>query len=75
MSKRKDKVEVVSEIEKRIAYHKEKISKLELKKEAVLNPPPRKKRVSMQSVISQAKANGMTIEQVAKKLGIGIEEN
>ena len=74
MAKRKDKVEVISEIERKIVYHKDRIAKLEMKKEEIQNPTTNEQRAYVNNVISQAKANGLTVEQIAEKLGINTEK-
>jgi electron transfer flavoprotein alpha/beta subunit len=63
----------VAEIDAKIAAHKSNIATLEAKKEAILNPKARAKRVTIKTVIDQAKADGMSPEDIAKKLGIKIE--
>ena len=70
---RRTKEEIVSDIEKKISYHKEKIAYLEAKKERVLNPTPRKKSLTFKKVLDYAKSEGLTVEDVAEKLGINIE--
>lgn len=70
---RRTREEIVADIDKKISYHKEKITALELKKENVLNPKPRKKTLTMKSILNFAKSEGMTLEQVAEKLGVDIE--
>jgi hypothetical protein len=63
----------VAEIDAKIAAHKSNIATLEAKKEAILNPKSRAKRVTIKTVIDKAKADGMSPEDIAKKLGIKIE--
>jgi esterase/lipase len=63
----------VAEIDAKIAAHKSNIATLEAKKEAILNPKARAKRVTIKTVIDQAKADGMSPEDIAKKLGIKVE--
>jgi hypothetical protein len=63
----------VAEIDAKIAAHKSNIATLEAKKEAILNPKARAKRVTIKTVIDEAKADGMSPEDIAKKLGIKIE--
>jgi phage gp16-like protein len=60
----------VAEIDAKIAAHKSNIATLEAKKEAILNPKSRAKRVTIKTVIDKAKADGMSPEDIAKKLGI-----
>ena len=56
----------------KIAHHKAAIEKLEVKKEATLNPKARTstRKKGMKSVIDKAKEMGMTPEEIAEKLGI-----
>lgn len=70
---RRTKEEIVAEIDAKITYHKERIISLEEKKERVLNPKTRKKSLTMKKVLDFAKAEGMTAEELADKLGIKIE--
>ena len=70
---RRSKEELLSEIDKKIAYHKEQITKLEEKKERMINPPPRKKTISSKKIIDLAKANGFSLEEIAEKLNIDIK--
>lgn len=72
---RRTKEEIVAEIDAKIAYHKERIISLEDKKERVLNPKTRKKSLTIKKVLDFAKAEGMTAEDLAKKLGLEIENN
>ena len=74
MEKKKVKrsaTERIAEIDKRIKDHEDAIQKLRDKKEAVLNPKPRKRPASVRSVIEAAKAQGMGAEEILKKLGLG----
>jgi len=72
---RRSKEEIVAEIDAKIAYHKERISSLEEKKERTLNPKTRKKVLTIKKVIDFAKSEGMTPEELARKLGLEIENN
>lgn len=71
---RRTKEEIVAEIDSKINHHKECIATLEAKKQAVLNPKPRKKVNTMKNVLDKAKANGMKPEEVAKLLGISLDD-
>ncbi|HIS68774.1 MAG TPA: hypothetical protein IAA58_05340 [Candidatus Gallacutalibacter stercoravium] len=62
--------ERIAEIEKKIDYHQNAIAKLEKKKEFILAPKKRRGRVGLASVIKAAKENGMSVQEVAEKLGI-----
>ena len=70
---RRTREEIVSDIDKKISYHKEKIVALELKKENVLNPKTRKKSLTVKRVLEIAKSEGMTPEDIAERLGLNIE--
>lgn len=70
---RRSKEELLSEIDKKIASYKERITKLEEKKQRMINPPPRKKTVSSKKIIDLAKANGLSLEEIAEKLNIDIK--
>lgn len=70
---RRTKEELVAEVEKKINYHKECIVALEEKKERILNPKTRKKTLTVKRILDYAKSEGMTLEQVAEKLGVNIE--
>jgi hypothetical protein len=60
----------IAELDTKIAKYKELIVGLEAKKEAILNPPLRAKRLTAKTVIDAAKESGMSPEEIAKKLGI-----
>lgn len=66
--------ERVAEIDTKIASHKLVISKLEEKKNAILNPKSKAKKSTIKNILSQAKANGMSADEIAKKLGIEINQ-
>lgn len=68
---RRSESERIAEIDKRIKDHEDAIQKLRDKKEAVLNPKPRKRPASIRSAIEAAKAQGMSAEDILKKLGLG----
>ena len=70
---RRSKEELLSEIDKNISSYKERITKLEEKKQRMISPPPRKKIVSSKKIIEAAKANGLSIEEIAAKLNVDIE--
>lgn len=70
---RRSKEELVADVDKKLAYYKERISKLEEKKERLLNPPVRKKSLTSKKIIEAAKANGLSIEEIAAKLNVDIE--
>lgn len=71
--KTRTKEERLEEIEKKIDGHKKAIATLEAKKEAILNPKPRTRKVkSVGAIIAKAKEAGLTPEEIAKKLGVEI---
>ena len=70
---RRSKEELIADVDKKLAYYKERIAILEEKKERLLNPPVRKKSLTSKKIIDAAKANGLTIEEIASKLNIDIE--
>ena len=71
--KTRTKEERIAEIDKKIESHKKSIETLEAKKEAILNPKPRTRKIkSVNSVIAKAKEAGLTPEEIAKKLGLEI---
>ena len=76
MAERKirSKDERIAEIDSKIAYHKQCIQVLEQKKDGILNPKTRTRKVkSVNRVIAMAKESGLTVEEIAKKLGITLE--
>ena len=62
--------ERTNDIDRRIQEHKDAIAKLSEKKEAMLNPQPRKRAPSIRSAIEAAKAQGLSPEEIFKKLGL-----
>ena len=61
----------VAEIDEKIAAHKDAIKKLEQRKNEILNPKPRlSKSQKVKIVIDKAKDSGMSVEEIAEKLGI-----
>ncbi len=70
--KRRTKEERIAEIDVKIEAHKKNIATLEERKEAILNPKPRKAPLSMNTIIKRAKEKGYTAEDIAKKLDINI---
>lgn len=55
---------------KRIESNQKKINELNTKKNNILNPQPRKRKITASVIISKAKEAGMTEEEIAAKLGI-----
>lgn len=71
--KTRTKEERLAEIEKKIEGHKRAITTLETRKEAILNPKPRTRKVkSVGAIIAKAKEAGLTPEEIAAKLGVEI---
>ena len=69
---RRSKEELIADVDKKISYYKERITKLEEKKERLLNPPVRKKTLTSKKIIDAAKANGLSIEEIAAKLNVSL---
>ena len=66
--------ERIKEVEDKIAYHKDCISKLEKKKENIINPRSRaSKAARFKLMMAKAKEAGMTDEEIAKRLGIALD--
>ena len=64
----------VAEIDEKIAAHKDAIKKLEQRKNEILNPKPRlSKAQKVKIVIDKAKDSGMSVEEIAEKLGVTFE--
>ena len=68
--------ERIAELERKIETLKGQIAKHEAKIEAIRNPKPRtgRRRSAIKAVLEKAKESGMTPEEIAKKLGIKIED-
>ena len=65
------KEQIISEFDSKIAYHEKCIASLKVKKEEVLNPPFTPKQ-QLKSIMAKAEEQGITPEQIAKKLGINL---
>lgn len=64
----------VAEIDEKIAAHKDAIKKLEQRKNEILNPKPRlSKAQKVKLVIDKAKDSGMSVDEIAEKLGVTFE--
>ena len=63
------KEQIIAEFDSKIAYHEKCIASLKAKKEEVLNPPVTPKQ-QLKAVLAKAEEQGITPEQIAKKLGI-----
>lgn len=60
----------IDSLKQRIAADQIKITDLEKKKENILNPQPRKRKVTATAIINKAKEAGLTDAEIAAKLGI-----
>lgn len=70
---RRTSEERVAEIDEKIQAARNNIAKLEAKKSAILNPRPRlTKAGKIKLIMEQAKASGMSAEEIAAKLGISL---
>jgi len=72
---RRSPEELAAEIDSKIAAHKEAIKKLEQRKAEVLAPkkPRMTKAQKVKLVIDKAKSSGMSVEEIAEKLGVTFE--
>lgn len=70
----RSKEERIADIEARIEKHKQDIKTLEAKKQAILNPKPRKPRATAKTVVDLAKKAGMKPEEMLEKLGLKVED-
>lgn len=68
------KEERIAVIDAKIEKHKKDIKTLEAKKQAILNPKPRKARTTAKTVVDLAKKAGMKPEEMLEKLGLKIED-
>lgn len=64
--------ERIAELDSKISFHKNAIEKLEKRKEDIRNPKKRRGRVGVLSIVKAAKESGMTVEEMAEKLGIDL---
>ncbi|MPM78030.1 hypothetical protein SDC9_125040 [bioreactor metagenome] len=71
--KRRTADERIFEIDAKIEFHKKNIAALEAKKQAILNPKPRKV-FTLNTVLKKAKEKGYTAKDIAQKLDINIED-
>ena len=67
----RSKEERLAKIEQSIEFHKKAIEKLEQKKQNILNP--KTSSINMKTLLAQVKKSGMTIEEIAEKLGVQTE--
>ena len=72
---RRSAEEIAAEIDDKIAAHKDAIKKLEQRKAEVLAPTqPRMTRAQkMKLVLDKAKEAGMSVDEIAEKLGVTFE--
>lgn len=73
MAARRTVEERVEEIMNKISKKHTEIEVLEAKRQELIAPKPKKKALTMKAVIAKAKEDGMTPEEIAKKLGVKIE--
>lgn len=64
--------ERIAEIDRKIEKHKSDIASLEAKKDAILNPKPRKAKMTTSAVIKIAKEAGLTPEEMLERLKLAI---
>ena len=65
------KEQIVAEFDSKIAYHEKCIESLKTKKEEFLNPPVTPKQ-QLKAIFAKAEEQGLSPEDIAKKLGIAI---
>lgn len=72
---RRSPEELAAEIDAKIAAHKETIKKLEQRKAEVLAPkkPRMTKAQKMKVLFDKAKESGMSVDEIAEKLGVSFE--
>ena len=63
------KEQIISEYDAKIAYHEKCITNLKGKIEEVKNPTANPKK-QIKAIFAKAEENGMSPEEIAKKLGI-----
>ena len=69
------KEERIAIIDQSIEFHKKDIEKLEQKKKNILNPKSRTStKTQMKTLLNKIQESGMTIEEIAEKLGVKTEE-
>lgn len=67
----KPKDEKIAALDAKIKYHQDCIKTLEAKKKEILEPKKRQRKItSTNGLIKKAAEKGMTLEEMAKKLGI-----
>ena len=69
---KKSKEERIAILDRKIATHKANIETLEAKKDSILNPKPRKNKVTIKKIILAAKEHGLTETDIAARLGIKV---
>ena len=72
---RRSAEEIAAEIDVKIAAHKETIKKLEQRKAEVRAPkkPRMTKAQKMKMLIDKANESGMSVDEIAEKLGVSFE--
>lgn len=69
MANKKTKEEIIIEIDQKIAYHQGCIKTLEDKKKKLLSPKPDARKIAR-----LIKESGLTLEEIADRLGVRIDE-
>ena len=69
---KQSKEDKLAKIEQSIEFHKQAIEKLEKKREEILNP--KTSPLNMKTLLTKAKKSGMTVEEIAEKLGLQMED-
>ena len=70
---RRSKEEIVATIDSKIAAHKASIEMLEAKKSIVLSPKTKHRKATLKNLLSIAKEQGLSEEDIANKLGIALD--
>lgn len=68
---RREKKEIIADLDKKIAYHERLIVSLKEKKEAILNPVLTPK-AQLKTLLDKANEKGISPEEMAKMLGISL---
>jgi len=67
---RRSKEELVAELDRKIAFHQQKIKLLEAKKKTIYSG--RLSRNELQEVLVNAKKDGLSLDDIAEKLGLDL---
>lgn len=71
--KRRTQEEIIAEIDQKIAFHKDKITVLETKKQELLTRKPKSRKSDKtlrNELMNQAAKKGITPAEIAEKLGL-----